>query len=138
VSRPISWRSIENKGLRAYSTLTEAERTWYLVSTLTISVRNGSLISYYYNSGADNLNDLMGALERLGAEDMLQLVRRVNALFKEPVPKTLEGRNESMALWQEDGPEERALDEVAALELAAASKLDALIEVFSRDHGIEV
>ncbi len=81
MSSLITWRSIEDKGLNNYQALTETERVWYCVSCLTISVRNGGLVSYYYNSYADHIEDLMKALVTLGAKDMLDLVKRMNALF---------------------------------------------------------
>ena len=87
-------RRIQDKAQGNYASLTEPERVWFTVTALLISIRNGGLISYYYNSYADHLDDCMQALEALGAREMLELVRHVNSSFGECVPKTFEARNE--------------------------------------------
>ena len=134
----ITWRSIEERSGRDYSTLSEPERVWYNATRVTICVRNGSLISYYYNGYAEHVDDLLISLSVLGADDMLALVKRMNVLFGEPMPKSLEGLNDVIDSWEDGGPEEDESDRIAEVEQAAADQVDELLIHYSRVHGIEV
>jgi hypothetical protein len=138
MSKLITWRSIEEKGLNNYQALTAPERVWYCVSCLTISARNGGLVSYYYNSHADHIEDLMTSLVTLGATDMLELMNRMNALFSRPIPIDLELLYEEIASWDDDVSKEAECERIGELEQAAASDLEQKLEMYSREHGIEV
>ena len=72
---------VEMKAEGSYASLTEPERVWYTVTRLLFNIRNGGLVSYYYNGYAVHLDDCMKSLEILNANGMLELVKRQNALF---------------------------------------------------------
>lgn len=88
---------------QGYGALSEPERVWLNVRCLIDSIQNGGLISYYYNSGADDLRDCMAGLRQLGAVSVLRAVDRVNALFPDGVPTSVRGRNEVIDAWPDDG-----------------------------------
>src|SRR5688500_17325955 len=81
MSHEVQQHDIEKKALADYQSLTEPERVWYTVTRLLFNIRNGGLISYYYNGYANHLDDCMRSLEILNAKGMLELVKRENALF---------------------------------------------------------
>ena len=60
---------------------------YFTVSPLIFSIRNGGLISYYYNSYADHISDCMESLRTLNAKEASSLVEAMNALFGESVPR---------------------------------------------------
>lgn len=53
--RPTKHR-IEIKAEQSYASLTEPERVWYTVTRLLFNIRDGGLISYYYNGYAVHLD----------------------------------------------------------------------------------
>jgi hypothetical protein len=124
-------RRIQEKAQGSYASLTEPERVWFTVTPLLISIRNGGLISYYYNSYADHLDHCMQALEALNAGEMLELVRRVNSWFGECVPKTLEARNALIASWTDfDGAF------IADREQIEADRVDQALSAYIAEHGL--
>ena len=48
-------RAFEKGG---YSRLSDDERVWFNLQSLTQAIYDGGIISYYYNSSADHLDDL--------------------------------------------------------------------------------
>ncbi len=133
------WKSLVKKAFSNYMALTIDERIWFNAESLVGSIRDGGLISYYYNSGADHLDDCMEALRTLNAHHALRLVLEVNALFPGGVPKTVTGRNEVIDSWADNGPEERVISGHNRLEQTAANELQSEIVAFcaSRRLGIE-
>ena len=124
-------RRIQDKARGSYASLTEPERVWFTVTALLISIRNGGLISYYYNQYADHLDDCMQALEALGAREMLELVRHVNSSFGECVPKTFEARNALINSWTDfDGAF------IADREQIEAARVDQALSAYIVEHGL--
>jgi hypothetical protein len=124
-------RRIQAKGRASYASLTEPERVWFTITPLLISIRNGGLISYYYNPYADHLDDCMRALEALGATKMLELVRHVNSWFGGSVPKTTEARNAAIESWPD-------FDDafVGEREQAEADRVERALSVYVVEHGL--
>lgn len=86
-----------------YESLNCDERLWFNVRGLIDSVNNGGIISFYYNSGADYLEDTMKGLQILEATEVLDFLAKVNELFPNGKPSTdMDERNEVISSW-EDG-----------------------------------
>jgi len=132
------WKNLVKKALSNYKALSIDERVWFNAESLVGAIRNGGLISYYYNSGADHLDDCIEALRTLHAHHALRLVLEVNAIFPGGVPKTVTGRNEVINSWSDCGPEERVIREHNRLEQMAANEIQMKIIAFcaSRRLGI--
>ena len=129
--RDRAFRRILAKAEASYSSLTEPERLWLTVNALLISIRNGGLISYYYNPYADRLADCMEARETLDAQDMLALVRHVNSGFGERVPETVKERNAAIESWPDfvDTP-------VTEREQVAADRLIEMLSAYIAENGL--
>ena len=127
---------IDRKAEKDYSTLTEPERVWYTTTKFIICVRDGGLISYYYNGYARYVADLLSSLDILGAVDAKALVLKINALFDVEVPDTSEALNDAIISWPEM-PEYRITEENAEAELAAAKDAEARLNDYALRHGIE-
>lgn len=107
------WRDVCNRHWTlGRETLSGPERVWVDVRMLIDSIENGGLISYFYNSGADDLASCRDALIEIDASDVLLLVDRVADLFGDPVPRTVDARNQLMASWPETGPHDVLLTAV--------------------------
>lgn len=134
---------IEMKAERSYSSLTEPEMVWYTVTRLLFNIRNGGLISYYYNGYAVHLDDCMKSLEILHATGMLELVKRQNALFGPEVPRDMERINQIIESWADDPAMLKRLeamereDEGSDRELKEADVLEVLVEAYAKLHGLE-
>ena len=124
-------RRIQEKARGNYASLTEPERVWFTLTALLISIRNGGLISYYYNPYADHLDHCMQALEALDAREMLELVRHVNSWFGECVPKTVAARNALIESWTDfDGTF------IADREQIEAGRVDQALSAYIVEHGL--
>ena len=74
------------------------------------ATNNGGLISYYYNHGADQLKDCMGALRDLQSHDVLTAVLEVNGLFPDGVVSAnIDARNAVIESWADDDRIDRKL-----------------------------
>lgn len=107
------------------------------VRGLIDSTQNGGLISYYYNSGADTLPDCLEALDSLGACDIRSQVERVNALFGDSVPRSLDGRNKIIDAWPDDDQLiDTILTEVDETLMPLMEALEVRLENFLRRSGL--
>lgn len=89
------WSNVVEKGIKQYDSLTFSERIWFNIRGIIDSTNNGGLISYYYNSGAENVYDAIDDLKSIGFENIADIIQKYNKiLFKGSiVPKDLEERN---------------------------------------------
>lgn len=54
------WEKLVGKVFQhGYRSLTPEETVWFNVQSLTQAVNDGGLISFFYNSGADHLEDTL-------------------------------------------------------------------------------
>lgn len=90
-----NWKNVVIKGINQYDSLTFSERIWFNIRGIIDSTNNGGLISYYYNSGAENVYDAIDDLKSIGFENIADIIQKYNKiLFKGSiVPKDLEERN---------------------------------------------
>lgn len=90
------WVSLVDKAIEDYNSLTTQERIWFNTRVLIDAFNNGGLISYYYNSGAENIYDALDDLESLGMSDIVEIINKYNRLLcpNTSVPKNIDERNE--------------------------------------------
>ncbi|WP_379133673.1 DUF4375 domain-containing protein [Paenibacillus sp. sgz500958] len=83
--------------------LTEPERIWYTTRVLIDSVGDGGIISFYYNTGADDLEETMEDLKKIKADKIIKLLEKVNNLFPNgQVPKDIDERNDIISSWEDE------------------------------------
>ena len=90
------WTNLVGKALSSYSSLSIDERVWFNVQVLIDSINNGGLISYYYNTGADCVYDLIEDLKVINMNIVAEIIIKFNlTLFPNmDVPSDINGRNE--------------------------------------------
>ena len=90
------WRNLVIKcEEQGYESLSENERIWYNIRVLIDSVGNGGIVSFYYNSGADNLTETLEDLSKLKANKISKILQQVNNLFPNGnPPANIDERNE--------------------------------------------
>lgn len=132
------WEKLVDKAISSgYESLTPDEKAWLNTQYLTNSIGNGGLISYYYNSPADTLEDCLKALEVLGATRMKALMESMNKLFPGGVPKEITARNEVINSWPEDDEDlEKLLEEIEGLASSEAEKVEVKLVEFVQRTGI--
>lgn len=98
------WVTLVEKASVNYQSLTPPERVWFSTQLLIAGVDNGGLISLYYNSFADTLEEALRDLEVLEAFDVRELLLKVNELFPGNMPsRSCEVRNLCIDSWPDDG-----------------------------------
>ena len=133
------WRVLCAKAYSSlgYSALSDDERVWFNIRALIDSTNNGGLISFFYNSYADTLQDCLRALDKLGADAVRSQVERVCKLFGSQVPLTVSARNEVINSWPDTNPQLSALlNEVDAKLYGYFPDLEASLDAFLRSAAI--
>ncbi len=120
-----------------YLHLTPAEQIWLDIRSLIDSTENGGLISYFYNSGANRLNECLIALNLLGTDVVRAQVDRVSALFPAGVPPTVDGRNEVINSWSDDDRSiDELLEDVDNIMYSQIEQLEEKLTQFLIDNGL--
>ncbi|MBP2001387.1 hypothetical protein J2Z69_002430 [Paenibacillus shirakamiensis] len=97
----------EKLDTQGYSQLNEYERIWTNVEGLIGEVSGGSLISFFYNYGAEHYEDTLQDLHTLQAHKAISLVKKIGDLFPSGVPpKDIDERNEILESWDKEEIEE--------------------------------
>lgn len=96
ISVDSKWANLVDKAMKNYNSLTKNERIWFNLRVLIDSFNDGGLISYYYNSGAENVYETIEDLQILGLEKLVTIIKKYNeTLFHDTkVPKDINERNE--------------------------------------------
>jgi len=136
------WESLIDKyDNEGYCKLTSDERIWFNVRLLLDAVDNGGLISFYYNHGADYLQETIEDLKKLKAQEVIALIEQVNSLFPNLTPpRDIDERNDIISSWDdEDKDLNKLLESVDnkfyALEEELELKLDPIIrQVLSHEE----
>jgi len=133
-----TWEELVDKAISGgYESLTPDEKVWLNAQYLTNSIGNGGLISYYYNSPADTLEDCLKALEILGATRMKDLMECINRLFPGGVPKDIAVRNEIINSWPENDEKfEKLHDDIENAALSEMTKVESRLVEFIQQTGI--
>jgi hypothetical protein len=97
-----------------YGALSSDERVWLNIRGLIDSIENGGAISYFYNSYANDWDDCLLSLNRLGADQVSAQIERVCTLFPSTVPADQEHRNRIIDSWPEVGVEADRIGHVLA------------------------
>jgi hypothetical protein len=124
---------------QGYLSLSPEERTWLNIRALIDSIENGGLISYFYNSYADTVQDCLGDLETLGAFEVRIQVARVCALFLGGVPPEIGARNEVINSWPDEegeGSRDELLGEVDDTLMRLMKDLEVRLAVYLRRCGL--
>ena len=101
------------------------------------STKNGGLISYFYNSGADTLTDCLEDLKVLEATEVLAQVKRVCGLFPAGVPTDLDARNEVINSWPDgDDAIEALLQDVDDALMPLMKDLERRLDEHLRRNGL--
>jgi hypothetical protein len=106
------WKELVSKANKDINSLSEEEKIWYRVQILIGDAVNGGLISHYYNSGANYMNETLQSLDYLGHSNISQILKELNKLFPggRP-PQDFEARNEIISNWP-DGQFDEILEEL--------------------------
>ena len=99
----LKWINLVDKAMKNYSSLTKNERIWYNLRVLNDSFNDGGLISYYYNSGAENVYETIADLEIIGLDKLAQIIKKYNEILfhNSKVPKDINERNEFVSKLDE-------------------------------------
>jgi Domain of unknown function (DUF4375) len=122
-----------------YLSLSSEERTWLNIRSLIDSIENGGLISYFYNSGADTIEDCLRDLEALGASNVRIQVARVCALFPGGVPSEIGARNAIINSWSDDKGQsslDHLLEEVDDALMPLLEDLEVRLTLYLRRCGL--
>jgi len=103
ISVDSKWANLVDKAMKNYKSLTKNERIWFNLRVLIDSFNDGGLISYYYNSGAENVYETIEDLQILGLEKLVTIIKKYNeTLFHDKkVPKDINERNEFVSKLDE-------------------------------------
>jgi hypothetical protein len=133
------WRALCDKtyGPGGYPALTDDEKVWLNIRALIDSTNNGGLISFFYNSYADNLPDCLRALNVLRAGDVRLQVERVCALFGDHVPSDGDARNRIISSWADSNkPTDALLTKVDNYLYDRFPDLENRLDAFLRSAGL--
>jgi len=99
----------EEEATNGFDALPIPKQTWVTTRVLIDMTNNGGLVSYYYNSGADQVHDCLKGLNRLGASEVAACVSDANPIFPSEIDITdFEARNHVINSWEDgDDPEQR-------------------------------
>ncbi len=129
-------RLIDRASKYGVETLTSDEKVCFTVQSLIQAIYDGGLISFYYNSGADWLDDTMLALKTLDDPIMIELMSRVNELFPNGVPKDITARNEMINAWPDDGSIDKILEPIEDEAQQEAELLESKLVFFIKEHNL--
>jgi hypothetical protein len=95
ISAHDKWCKVVEKAMNDYNSLSRIERVWFNSRSVIDATNNGGLISYYYNSGAENVYDAIEDIELLGKERIVEIIKEFNRIiFLElKVPTDINERN---------------------------------------------
>lgn len=128
----VHWEMLVDKfSDSGYQSLDSDERIWFNIRVLIDSVDDGGLMSFYYNSGADHLDETIEDLRKLGEDKVIDLLSQINQLFPGGRPsRDIHERNEAIGDFDDDelGELLEQLDEdFYSLEKELEAKLDPIV-----------
>lgn len=133
------WRRLVNKAFGiGHGVLSAPERVWFNAQLLVQAIDDGGLISYYYNSPADTVEDCLNAMDVLGARKMKRLLIQVNGLFPDGVPADITARNEVINSWPDDGSVDDFLEPIEESAASEARKLEKQLVIYIERQGLGV
>lgn len=95
-------RVVDRCESEGYDSLTSDEKIWFTSRILIDAVENGGIISFYYNHGADYMEETLNNLLSIGANDVVGILNEINRLFPGNMPsKDIEERNHVIDEWDD-------------------------------------
>jgi Domain of unknown function (DUF4375) len=121
-----------------YESLNAREAAWVSVRSLIDTTQGGGLISYFYSTAADHLEECRAALRWLKQSAVLDCLDRAAELFPEDSLGNVETRAEAISAWSDDDDEIDATledidDELRDLFDGLEEKLDRFVMEDPRD-----
>jgi hypothetical protein len=121
-----------------YESLNAREAAWVSVRSLIDTTQGGGLISYFYSTAADHLEECRAALRMLKQSAVLDCLDRAAELFPEDSLDNVETRAEVISAWSDDDEEIDATledidDELRDLFDGLEEKLDRYVMEDPRD-----
>ena len=134
----MNWQEVRSKcSEEGYESLSEPEQVWCGTRALIDAVGDGGLVSYFYNSWADEYDDTTYALSELKAIEALDILESFAALFGDEVPSDLSERNKIISSWVEGGPESTACEKVDSQLEPLLGPLEEKLNTYLFENGIE-
>ena len=84
------------------STLSEAERIFYITQTLEMEVNNGGFSQFFYNSSGNFSNELVGAFTAIGANATAAICQKAISAFGRDIPVDRDEREEMLDELEND------------------------------------
>ena len=78
------------------SVLSEAERIFYITQTLEMEVNNGGFSQFFYNSGGNFSNELVGAFTAIGANATAAICQKAISAFGCDIPVDRDEREDML------------------------------------------
>ena len=88
------------------SVLSEAERIFYITQTLEMEVNNGGFSQFFYNSGGNFSNELVGAFTAIGANATAAICQKAISAFGCDIPVDRDEREDMLDELESDEIEE--------------------------------
>lgn len=131
------WKQLVDRAYKyGLGTLAYDEKVWFTVQSLIQAIYDGGIISFYYNSGADWLDETLLALRTMDDQKMIELLSRVNELFPNGVPKDITARNEAINTWPDDGSIDEILEPIEDEAQQEAKLLESKLVIFIQEHHL--
>jgi len=84
------------------SVLSKEERIFYITQTLEMEVNNGGFSQFFYNSGGDFSNELVGAFTAIGANATAAICQKAISAFGCDIPVDRDEREEMLDELEND------------------------------------
>jgi hypothetical protein len=102
-----AWVKIVDIGFSDYDKLTRDQRVWFNTEALT----TGGIVDHYINSGAEHNADTIDDLIFLGYDEVANMLRQINRLFKNGQPPVdIQERNDEFVSFGDNN--EELIDEI--------------------------
>ena len=122
---------------KGINSLSPNERIWFCGQSLVQAIFDGGLISYYFNSGANDMDECLRSLEVLQEHRLASLIRAVNTkLFPGGVPEDIDDRNRLINSWPDDSELDHFLDPIEQEAESIAEALDRKLVAFIERHEL--
>lgn len=134
----MNWQEVRGKcSEEGYESLSEPEQVWCGTRAIIDAVNDGGLVSYFYNSWADEYDETTYALGELEAFEVLDILESFASLFGDEVPPDINTRNDIINSWAADSPESKACENVDSALNPLLEALEAKLNTYLIENGIE-
>jgi hypothetical protein len=113
--------------------LTPDQRVWFSVEPLT----TGGVVDHYINYGAEHNQETIADLERLGFNDVSEMLKRINRLFKNGYPPVdISERNDEISNLSDE--DEALLDDIEKDFWKRCNELEEALLHYINETGIGI